>query len=560
VHRTRRAAAASPAPMAGTRREARLTARPPQRPRRRLTRRMVVGLGTAAGLALTAPLALGAVTRNDPPPPSAASLPPGGSLRTGSGLTVGDGIVSAAFSIPSRPAGGSVYLGVQLRAGTSASTRGTGYYAQLRVDPQGKLSVSVVRNAGPSQAPLGGVTVPGTAPSGSSVYLVQGRISGSAPVQVAVRAWASGATVPDWQYEVADPSAAAIKNTGAGYGWSYLSSSATQTLRVAHFGLKVRGLTDPPVGPTPTPTTPTATGPTATPTATATPTPTRTTSTPTKSPTSTPTSSPTTSPTTSPGGWPNAGNTGVPAGTQLTVHNGDLVITKAGTVISGLDVRGFVDVQASNVIIKNSIVRGGKATTSKGLIRNTTDSAKNLLIQDVELVPAYPSVYLDGLQGGNFTARRVHIHGTVDGVKVFKSNVTVESSYVHGLVSYSSDPYQGGSSTHNDGVQILGGSSITLSGNSISGGPASGIQVTQSQGAVSGLKVVGNFLDRGTCAVKLQNDPKPSLGPVVVQNNEFGSGMSISKCAILRTGATSLNAASNVWASNGSPATPIVYG
>src|SRR5690606_36358755 len=41
------------------------------------------------------------------------------------------------------------------------------------------------------------------------------------------------------------------------------------------------------------------------------------------------------------GGKPGAHNTGVPAGTDLTVHEGDLTITEDGTVVEGLDVRGF---------------------------------------------------------------------------------------------------------------------------------------------------------------------------------------------------------------------------
>ena len=43
---------------------------------------------------------------------------------------------------------------------------------------------------------------------------------------------------------------------------------------------------------------------------------------------------------------PSAMTTGVPAGTRLKVHRGDLVITKAGTHLDGLDIHGFVVVKA----------------------------------------------------------------------------------------------------------------------------------------------------------------------------------------------------------------------
>ena len=41
-------------------------------------------------------------------------------------------------------------------------------------------------------------------------------------------------------------------------------------------------------------------------------------------------------------GTVDATNTGVPAGVTLTPHNGDLVVTTAGAVISGLSITGTV--------------------------------------------------------------------------------------------------------------------------------------------------------------------------------------------------------------------------
>ena len=58
-------------------------------------------------------------------------------------------------------------------------------------------------------------------------------------------------------------------------------------------------------------------------------------------PTPTPTPSPTPAP---PRGQAFGGNTGVPAGTQLR-HDGDITVTQDGTVLSGLDIHGFVIVQ-----------------------------------------------------------------------------------------------------------------------------------------------------------------------------------------------------------------------
>ena len=88
-------------------------------------------------------------------------------------------------------------------------------------------------------------------------------------------------------------------------------------------------------------------------------------------PSPTPTTTPTTPPSSPPVAGnvqPNADNTGVPAGTVLTVYNGDLTITTAGATYSGLDIHGYLRIQAPNVTVKNSIIRGGTGTTVCGIV------------------------------------------------------------------------------------------------------------------------------------------------------------------------------------------------
>ena len=157
------------------------------------------------------------------------------------------------------------------------------------------------------------------------------------------------------------------------------------------------------------------------------------TQTPTVTPKPTPTPTPTPTPAPAPGGKPSAGTTGVPAGTQLRQHYGDITVTKDGTVLSGMDIHGFVIVRAANVKITDSIVRGGKAKgVSTGLITNYGYS--NLLVEDVKVVAEYPSVYFDGIKGNNFTARRVHVVGNVDSIKIHGDNVKVENSLLENTV------------------------------------------------------------------------------------------------------------------------------
>jgi hypothetical protein len=61
---------------------------------------------------------------------------------------------------------------------------------------------------------------------------------------------------------------------------------------------------------------------------------------------------------TSTNAWPDATNTGVPAGVTLT-PSGDVVITQAGAVVSGLNITGSVYIRADNVTLENCKVTSG---------------------------------------------------------------------------------------------------------------------------------------------------------------------------------------------------------
>jgi hypothetical protein len=53
-------------------------------------------------------------------------------------------------------------------------------------------------------------------------------------------------------------------------------------------------------------------------------------------------------------GYPDATNTGVPAGTPLTARSGDYIITTPGTVINGWALTGYIEINANNVTVENS--------------------------------------------------------------------------------------------------------------------------------------------------------------------------------------------------------------
>lgn len=273
--------------------------------------------------------------------------------------------------------------------------------------------------------------------------------------------------------------------------------------------------------------------------------------------TATPTTSPTTTTTTTTtvaATRPGPTNTGVPAGTVLRPYHGNLTITTPGAVYDALDIHGFVTIKAPNVTIKRSRIRGGVATGNIGLVTNYTPTATGFVLEDSELAPAYPSVWLDGAKGANFTLRRVNSHGTVDNVKVHGPNVVVENSWLHDSRYFASDPNQGGKPTHNDGVQVLGGRNIRISGNTITGARNAALMVTQDYSATTDLHVTGNHLDGGACTVNLAHKKLTSMSGLVVRDNRFGRG-STYNCPFLKSSATSVTTGNNAYADNGAPVT-----
>lgn len=250
---------------------------------------------------------------------------------------------------------------------------------------------------------------------------------------------------------------------------------------------------------------------------------------------------------------PGPTNTGVPPGTVLRPHYGNLTITTPGTTLDALDIHGFVTIKAPNVRITRSIVRGGKAAYSIGLVTNNTATATNFVIEESELVPEFPSVYLDGLKGSNITARRVNVHGTTDNVKIHGNNARIEDSWLHDSVYRASDPYQSGGPTHNDGVQVLGGKNIRILRNTITGARNAALQVTQDYSATTDLVFSDNHVDGGWCSVNLAHKKLTSMRGLTLTGNRFGRATERLDCAIIATRATSLTASGNVWDDTGLP-------
>ncbi len=251
-----------------------------------------------------------------------------------------------------------------------------------------------------------------------------------------------------------------------------------------------------------------------------------------------------------PGAKPDATNTGVPAGVTLTVVNQDVTVTQDNTTIDAQDIHGFLTIQASHVHVTRSIVRGHATDSNAGVIN--VKSGTDVVIEDTEIAVASPSATVDGMWGQNFIARRMNIHGGVDGMKA-DSNDSVECSYIHDLVSFASDPNQGGGPTHNDGIQILSGTGIHIVGNQLVAATDqnAAIQVTQDFGAVSDLHIDSNWADGGGCTFNFAHKVAASL-TVNTSNNRFGRN-SFYDCPILKSTQTTLVSSGDVWDDDGTP-------
>jgi hypothetical protein len=157
---------------------------------------------------------------------------------------------------------------------------------------------------------------------------------------------------------------------------------------------------------------------------------------------STPPASPRPAPQPAPGrcaGFPGPACTGVPAGTALRAHAGNLFVKSPGAVVEGVHVTGDLIVQANGVTILNSRI-DGQVTNYDG-----SDGAHPFTIRDSTVGTETCKSTGTAIGNGHFTAERVHIRGFGDGIRASAPNVTVRDSF---LKLCTHDP-----ESHSDGIQ-----------------------------------------------------------------------------------------------------------
>ena len=160
---------------------------------------------------------------------------------------------------------------------------------------------------------------------------------------------------------------------------------------------------------------------------------------------------------------------------------GDLVITRDGTVVEGKRIHGMVRVDASNVTIRGCEIVSYPNhpyidTSHYGLI---SSSGTGNVFKYNRITQYDPSTGADNsvwwmvgvlLTGGSATVYRNNIRDVNDGVYFSGGTHRVQGNYIHDLGFRTDDWDQAGSTppywSHNDGVQVMGGTNHVIDGNS----------------------------------------------------------------------------------------------
>ncbi len=205
---------------------------------------------------------------------------------------------------------------------------------------------------------------------------------------------------------------------------------------------------------------------------------------------------------------PGPTNTGVPAGTMLTA-SGSITVMTDGAVVENLDIDGTVTVLADNVTIRKVRITSGDYYP----IRYFDNNNVGLLVEDTEIVgtsgDATAAISFD-----HYTARRLNIHGTADGLKA-DSHALIQDCWIHDLSN--------GPGEHNDGVQSTGGVGTQIIHNDSSGASNANVQAGDDFGtATQDMLLKCNWLDGGGWTLNIRGTGATVPTGTQILDNRFG--------------------------------------
>jgi len=276
--------------------------------------------------------------------------------------------------------------------------------------------------------------------------------------------------------------------------------------------------------------------------------------------------------------WPDATTTGVRRPTTLlsTARPGDTInattytVHTPGAVFEGVEFQHLVVVRAAGVTFRDcrfsgldTVPPGSTALLSVRDDRPANGPVPSATLEHCTLRPRRTGVLHDAIRGSNLTVRRCDISGVVDGVHIFGStavadpwagNVLIEACYMHDFIVVR-DPGRPSGYSHNDAVQIVGGSGITIRGCDLGAARKASVMVVPTRNNTGRITIEDCRIGASESGVNV-NDSRNPDGPIrglVIEGNEIAR----QQHGILVSGRTLDQAApaisGNVWADDGSP-------
>jgi len=220
-------------------------------------------------------------------------------------------------------------------------------------------------------------------------------------------------------------------------------------------------------------------------------------------------------------GYPDETNTGWQhTGAVLTVVTQDpYIISTPGAVIAGLDIRGCIEVTATNVTIKNSKI----TCSNQPMVKNfqpdgnggLNDVGAGLVMQDVEF-DGMGDADSAGVAFDSYTIIRGNFHNIGTAIRL-GNNVTVQDSYVHDIAATST--------SHNGGFPSDGGTGIIVRHNTVLMNVQNGFPIAlynaESPGVVVKDVVVENNLLAGGNYIMYCGAPSKTSPNLTVTGNRF---------------------------------------
>jgi hypothetical protein len=262
-----------------------------------------------------------------------------------------------------------------------------------------------------------------------------------------------------------------------------------------------------------------------------------------------------------PAGFPSSSNSGVPSGTPMksvpgqvssgpgwswNSSGGYIEVTGNGATLSGLSVKGNVNVQANNVTINDmKITLGGQNAVGVSLSHTSNATVENSTITGLNtgsgrLYAGVKDTYGDAT---GTVVKANNISKASTGVQVYEG--TIQDNYIHGLGMVSTD-HVNGLTTNGDTDPLL------IQHNTILNyyGQTDAIGLFQDFDVVSNVTVNDNFLAGGGYSLYGGMGGQGKSSNIKVTNNIFSTMYFVQGGAYGPVTAFDSSASGNVWSGN----------